>query len=137
MADDALPDSLRTFLQERVERYEDLEVLLFLRGRAGQWWNSSLIGKHLPVGADAIEAALRRLRGSALIDADQTEASCAYCFPAHGVTASIVDRIARACAERPLAVVRAMTSNALERLRARSARTYESVLSARDRIRGR
>jgi hypothetical protein len=136
MSDDVLPDSLRTFLEERVEHYEDLQLLLFLRARAGAWWNSGAIGKHLVVTADTVEGSLQRLLHSSLIDVAQGDAGQVYRYPLRaGPSASIVDKLAAACAERPLAVIKAMTGNALERLRARSARTFQRVLSCRERLR--
>jgi hypothetical protein len=136
MSDDVLPDSLRTFLEERVEHYEDLQLLLFLRARAGAWWNSGAIGKHLVVTAETVDSSLERLLRSALIDVAQGDTGRVYRYRLRdGPSASIVDKLAAACAERPLAVIKAMTGNALERLRARSVRTFQRVLSSRERHR--
>jgi hypothetical protein len=136
MSDDALPDSLRTFLQERIEHYEDLQLLLFLRARAGAWWNSSAIGKHLVVGSDTVEGSLERLLRSALIDVNQVDTGRVYRYALRDdTTTSNVDKLAEACTRRPLAVIKAMTGNALERLRVRSVRTFERVLSSRERLR--
>lgn len=136
MSDEMLPDSLRTFLQERIEHYEDLQLLLFLRARAGAWWNSGAIGKHLVVAPETIDDSLERLRQSSLIDVDHNDSGPVYRYGLReGSAASAVDKLAVACAEQPLAVIRAMTGNALERLRMRSVRTFERVLSSRERVR--
>ena len=133
MSDDVLPDSLRTFLEERIEHYEDLQ---FLRARAGAWWNSGAIGKHLAVTPETVDGSLQRLLHSALIDVTQGDTGRVYRYgPRDGTPASIVDKLAVACAERPLAVIKAMTGNALERLRARSVRTFQRVLSSPERHR--
>lgn len=136
LPDDVLPDSLRTFLQDRIEHYEDLQLLLFLKARAGAWWNSGAIGKHLVVAAETVDGALERLLRSALIDVDQGDTGCCvYRYPRDGAAAAIVDKLAAACVEHPLAVIKAMTGNALERLRTRSLRTFERVLTSRERLR--
>lgn len=136
MSNEELPNSLRTFLQERIEHYEDLQLLLFLRAKAGAWWNSSAIAKHLAVASETIEGSLERLLRSALIDSAEGDASRVYRYSQRDTaTAPIVDKLADACAEHPLAVIKAMTGNALERLRARSVGTFERVLKSRDRLR--
>jgi hypothetical protein len=136
MPDEVLPDSLRTFLQERIEHYEDLQLLLFLRARSGAWWNSRSIAKHLVVASETIEASLERLQRSALIDGDRADNGRVYRYSARDSrAASVVDKLADACAEHPLAVIKAMTGNAIERLRARSVGTFERVLSSRKLLR--
>jgi hypothetical protein len=132
---DALPDPVRTFLSNRIERYEDLQLLLFLRARHGEWWSSGAIAERLLESREDISDSLDRLRQSGLVQAESSAADPLYQYVGRDEeTSALVDELAHACSEQPLAVVKLMTANALERLRASSVLTFSQAFSTRDRL---
>jgi hypothetical protein len=133
---EALPERVRSFLSSRIERYEDLQVLLFLRARRGEWWSSHAMAERLRDTLDELDDALERLLHGGLIEADTDAAGPRYRFGGcDDTTATIVEELARACLDQSLMVVKLMTTNALERLRARSVLTFSQALAARARLR--
>lgn len=133
MTDAAVSEALRLFLRDHIACYEELHLLLFLRERGAVWCELTSIGEHLAASAEALRGSLHHLAEVDLIEARHVApASKQYRYaPATSAACAMVDELAALCADQPLALVKVMTSNALERLRDRSLTTFDRVLSAR------
>jgi hypothetical protein len=51
---DAVDEDVLRFLGEVIESYEQLEILLLLRERAGVQWTRDRIAQHLGIDSDSI-----------------------------------------------------------------------------------
>lgn len=119
---------------ERVASYDALQLLLYLRAASPQSYESAALCQYVMVSQETIAAALQQLHSARLLVQEHRGTSFVYRYaPANAEMAALVDELARCCADRPLALVRVMTMNALQRLRGRSVDRFARVLRGRDR----
>jgi hypothetical protein len=119
LSDDA-NDPLRLFMLEQVSSYEELEALLFLAQHEGRELTDAELAAALRAPVGAIEEALRGLaRRGELVEVTQRSGVALYRYaPRDDAGRARVEELRHAYAERRLSVVRMMSSNAVERVRA-------------------
>ncbi len=120
---------LQQFLLERVESYEQLEVLLLLVNSRELLWTSDAIGKKLQLGEAVVADALDALRRRGLVTTVEHDIGGSFYAPEDAALNRTVMELARACESQRLEIMKAMTANAIKRLRATAADAFEAFSS--------
>jgi hypothetical protein len=116
---------VRDFLLERVETYEQLEVLLLLCRQRDRSWTPEAVGERLRLSTLVATKALDDLCRGRLVDHLRVGPQVSYTFrPASTKLASIVEGLVREYDESPLNIIQLMNTNALDRVRSAAARTF-------------
>ena len=123
-----LPESLsaqvRAFLRDHIESYEQLEILFILRGQPGAHWSVQQLAERLQLPPDTIEDALQGLaRAGGINERARPEEAVRY-FPRTAEQAATIDSLATAYQVNPLAVIKLMSANAIERVRTAAIHTF-------------
>lgn len=120
-----LSAAVRGFLYENVDSYEQLEALLFMHARTSEAWSAEAVGRATGVDTAAAEQALRGLAERGLCNRHDTPTGAHYRYtPASPVVAALVGEVARAYDTDRLAVVHAMATNSIDRVRHRAMRMF-------------
>jgi hypothetical protein len=123
-----LPESLsvqvRAFLRDHIESYEQLEILFMLRGQPADHWSVQQLAERLQLPRDTIEEALQGLaRAGGVNERSRPEEAVRY-FPRTAEHAATIDSLATAYQVNPLAVIKLMSANAIERVRTAAIHTF-------------
>lgn len=128
MADPILDADVQAFLRDRIESYEQLEILVLLRARRGEALTPSAVALELHISESDAELALRALCRQGLLNVMLSPDLLLFRYqPQNPELAALGDRLTSAYAERRLEVVRLMTANSIERLRARALKTFANA----------
>jgi hypothetical protein len=114
-----IPDDVSALLHDRVSSFEELEVLLLIRGNPSRAWSVEAITLSLNLGADEADAALTKLVVLGLMRREESGL-----FYSPGEYSATIDRLARAYEENRMQLMKQMTDNAIERLRTGAARAF-------------
>jgi hypothetical protein len=121
---ETLHDSVRALLRDHIESYEQLEMLLLLRGRPNGTWNLGELAERLHAPSEELEQGLRGLEAAGCI-AQRTPGGDVFRYaPRDALQAAAIDRLAAAYEERPLAIIKLMNANAIERVRTAAISTF-------------
>jgi hypothetical protein len=130
-ADVEVPDDVQAFMQDYVDSYEELEVLLLAHRTCDQWRSAAAIAEQLPLpGISAETAEVLVTRG--LLSVQTTEIGPIYTFaPADPVLEAAVTRLAQWYTSAPLAVMKLMMTHAMNRLRVRALQRFAEAFVLR------
>ena len=128
-AETELPLHLQTFLLQHIETYEQLEVLLLLQKHSSAGWHVRGIAEKLRLSENAVRDALDALQERGLTKGGLEPGTRAEYAGGREQVDNVVAELADTYATRTLEVMRAMTANAIARLRANAAGTFDAVLS--------
>jgi hypothetical protein len=131
MAGGELPADVEAFLGECIESFEQLEVLLWLRSRQHQAWAPRSVAALLPASELVVEEAVQFLSGQGLLIVEPGLYPERFRF--NPERSELVARVAESYREHRLEIMRLMTVNAIERVRARAASTFSGALGSRRR----
>ena len=121
---ETLPASVHAFLRDHIESYEQLELLLFLREHAAVEWGIADVAERMRLPAEELEAAARSLLAAGCI-AERTEPQRSIRYaPRDEGQSEAIDALAAAYAARPLAIIKLMNANAIERVRSAAIDTF-------------
>jgi hypothetical protein len=121
---ETLPENVRAFLREHVESYEQLELLLFLREHHALGWAMSQVAERMRLPPEEIDQAVAGLLAAGcVVERAQPERTIRYAPRDEGQAAAI-DALAAAYAARPLAIIKLMNANAIERVRSAAIDTF-------------
>lgn len=119
-----IDEAIRSFLQEHIRSYEDLEALLLLRARSSTW-EASAVAEALNLSEEVARETLEHLRRRGLSSAPEHARPRRYGYqPATAGLAQAVDMLAQAYEERRVAVMRLMSENAIARMRTSASRAF-------------
>jgi len=128
MEESSLPADVQAFLQDRMESYEQLEILLLLRSRPSDPWAASAVGSELHMPESVAEQALKALCRHGLLSVAVSPVTLLFRYrPESAELAALVEKLAEAYADHRIEVVRMMTTNSIERLRARALQTFANA----------
>lgn len=133
MTAETLPPDVRVLLHDRIETFEELEVLLFLV-RTGGAYTVEGLEEQFNVPPSLLDEALAGLvRASLLTRRPAPEATFQYA-PATKELDSQVQTLAAFYKDSPIAVMRFMSASAVERVRTSAIRTFgDAFLIRRDK----
>ena len=116
MASEGIPDEVKRFITRHVTTVEQVEVLLLLHGTPREW-NARAVAQQLAISQDAAERQLAALAADGILATiDAGERSYRY-QPRASEMSRMVDGLARAYAERRVAVITAIYSKPSDHLR--------------------
>jgi hypothetical protein len=128
-----IPDDVQAFLRDYIGSYEELEVLLLLYRSRDQWHNLGAITARLRLPGVSTETTAS-LVASRLLAVRETAAEAVYAYgPTDPALENAVTRLAQSYAEAPLAVMKVMTDNAMNRLRVSALQTFADAFVLRRR----
>jgi hypothetical protein len=117
-----ISDDVCRFLSEAIENYDELELLLSMREHATDEWTHDEVMKRLGLDARAAFHALEHLAAHRLIE---RRGAVFHYGPQPSALQETIDRLAAAYrGEHRLAIMRALTDNAMQRLRNEAARAF-------------
>lgn len=133
-----LPADVGTLLFEHIESYEQLEILLLLQQNRGADWTAARLCGHLKISDEMVAESLTVLQNGGLVIRRTELAPIAYAYaPVSLALEETVSRLAAAYSQRPLSIIRLMSSNAIQRVRNGSMRALaESFVLGRGKSRG-
>ncbi len=119
-----LSEFLQAFLHDSVSSYEELEALLLLARECDRSWTDQQLADALKVPVAGITSALDGLAAvDGLLQVDTQAAPRQFHYaPKSKMLRQVVEELATAYSEQRLAVVRLMSSNALDRVRSSAMR---------------
>lgn len=128
-----LPEDVRALLNEHIESYEQLEVLLLLRRERYEEWTVDGLATRLHVREELVGSALEGLKAAGLVVATSSTPRFAYRPTSSGLDAA-AGRLDREYAERPIRIIQLMSANAIERVRTAALHTFADafVLKKKD-----
>jgi DNA-binding IscR family transcriptional regulator len=133
MVDTELPSDVQAFLRDHIESHEQLEALLLLRNHS-DWWDAQRVASELGVSESIAEEALRHLSRQRLLSTVVGAKTVRFRYdPETPELDRAIERLDAAHVHQALEIVKLMTSNAIERLRAKAAITFADSFVSRSR----
>ena len=127
-----LPEEIQQFLREHIESYEQLAIVLLLRSRPDQALDGSAISAELRLPDTFVEEALHALGQRTLVTQSPTADGPLFSYsPRTPALAELVSTLAQLNLDRRLDVMRLMTANSIQRLRAKAVSTFADAFLLR------
>ena len=117
MADPDLPSDVQRFLHDQIDSLEQLESLLLLFRSRDVTWSAAGVAKELLIADSVAEEALRALCQRGLLTIATTPEQFRY-GPSSTELAVLVERLGELYTDQRAAIMRLMSANAIQRLRA-------------------
>jgi hypothetical protein len=121
---------LQRFLLERVQSYEQLEILLLLFSSREFLWAPGAISDKLELSELDVSDALDALRSRGLVTALKQGAGFIYAPESAAMNRMVMD-LATACESQRLEIMKAMTANAMQRLRNSTVNAFDALASVK------
>ena len=119
MADFDVPADVQRFLQDHVESLEQLEILVLLQPRIERAWSVLEVADELRIRDSVAEEELRRLRDRGLLVVVGSTSNPSFRYgPRSESLAMMTQRLVETYDAQRVAIMRLMTANAIQRLRA-------------------
>lgn len=132
MADSELPEKVQRFLREHIESFEQLEIVLLLRSRPEEAFHGSAISTELRLPETIVEEALHTLSQRELVARASGRNGPLFSYsPETPALAELVSELAQLNLDRRLDIMRSMTANSIERLRAKALSTFADAFLLR------
>ena len=126
-----IPEDVRALLRACVGSYEELEVLLLLAREPGDCVTASAVADRVRAPVPVVAAALGTLVDAGLVEAGPDGATFRY-LPSTGLGAAVT-RLVEEARENPVAIIRVMSANAIERIRMSAVNMFaEAFVLGRD-----
>jgi hypothetical protein len=119
---DTLPADVRVFLREHIETYEQLELLLQLRRQPVETWSAQALAELGSYPLDLVEEALEGLARAGTVA--RASAGQVRYAPSDAAQQAAIDALASAYQQNPLAVIKLMSANSIERVRTAAILTF-------------
>jgi hypothetical protein len=110
------PPDIKQFIADNIDSIAQLELLLLLRSQPAKSWTADEAASALYAAPDVIALQLADLQSKHLLAAGSQESSVAY-RPQTGELAHLVDRLAELYRDRRVAVVSAVYSKPVDKIR--------------------
>jgi hypothetical protein len=111
-----LPADIKQFISDRIDSVAQLELLLLLRSNSSKDWTPQEAGKALYAAADVTALQMADLQLQGLLDAGTVHHSFRY-RPENAQLARLVDRSADLYCERRVAVITAVYTKPIDKIR--------------------
>lgn len=121
----ALSDEVATFLREKIESVEQLEILLLLRAQPDRLWTGDSVSTELNIVPSLAGEALEHLCRSNLLDVRVGREHVAFRYaPGTSELDRAVHELVRAHREMRVELMRALSANAVQRVRTSAIRMF-------------
>lgn len=119
---------VRSLISERIESFEQLEVLKLLSSQPTRDWTAAAVGRELRIDADLAAMALHSLAVRELVVMRRSEREPTFRFGSANPSLSLAaEDLLRAYADDPLGIVRLLSANAIERVRTAATRAFSDA----------
>ena len=119
MADFEVPADLQRFLHEYLESLEQLEILVLLRQRPDYGWSAVEVADELRIRDSVAEEELRRLCDRGVLTFVGSASNPRFRYgPSSETLAQMTRRLVETYGAQRVAIMKLMTANAIQRLRA-------------------
>jgi len=125
-----IPKDVQNLLHDRIESYEELEVLLFLAQEPAVVVTSKLVSEEMQIPRSLASHALVRLRDNGLVEPDGVADGYRY-RPREVRLGRSVERLRDAYDHHRVGIVKLMSTNAVERIRMAAVRTFADAFVVR------
>ncbi len=130
--DPELPPEVRALLLEHVDSFEQLDLLLLLHRERDADWTAAELCDRLRIPRAVVDASLGLLCMRGLVRQRPARKPAAFVYaPASSGLDQAVSRLATAYSERPVSVIRLMSSNAIQRMRSGAFRAFSEAFLLR------
>lgn len=120
-----LPHNVVTLLRERIESFEQLEILLLVHAERQRNWTAETVANALKITVAIATEALDHLCRKSLLDVRVGNAQLLFRFaPATPALDEDVAALAKVSRDRRVDVMSALSSNAVERMRTSTIRLF-------------
>jgi hypothetical protein len=133
MTAEDIPEDVRQLLRDHVTSFERLEVLLLLEAAPEQIFDIVTVCERVRMPEDIIGAALDALAAGQLIEKVPTAPHPTYRFAPGSPLRTAVHALTLSYDERRAAIMSIMSTNAIERLRSSTIRTFSDSFLLRKR----
>ncbi len=113
-----IPDDVVTFLTDRIDSVEQLEVLLLLQQTPETAWSGESVARHLYREPSSVGRRLGVLRLQGLLQATEDEEPRFRYAPSSDALAETVARLAEAYAQRRVTVLGILSAKPMDNVRA-------------------
>lgn len=124
MVSDSLPQEVESLLGAHVESYEQLAVLLLVQSEPDRQWSAEDLAHNLRIALSIAAESAMDLCSRGLVRVAGRKPSPHYQYAATGSIASAVSQLAVEYARNPLGVVKALSANAIRRVRTSALRAF-------------
>jgi DNA-binding MarR family transcriptional regulator len=125
MDEPEIPGDVQALLRDRIDSYEELEILLLLAGEPAVTFTAEATGERLNIAVPRAANALHRLRAGGLAESSRGEAGTLYRYsPRNLRLASSVELLVREYRDNRLGIVKVLTANAITRMRTATLRAF-------------
>ena len=122
------PRHVSAFLQERIGGIEELEALLLVRTDPMRRWTAASVAASLERPEAWASPALEALCAAQLLEGIGAESARGFVYrPATPMLAALVTTVAKLYADRRAELLRILSDNAFERIRAAAARRFSGA----------
>jgi DNA-binding IclR family transcriptional regulator len=118
----ALPADVQALLRERIGSYEQLHILLLLFQDRTEW-SAEALAARFELPANSVSAAVSVLVTHGFVAANSESPAQKYRY-ASGVWDRAIEALVHAYQEQPLAVIRLLAEQSIERIRADALRAF-------------
>lgn len=123
-----LPAIVLALLRERIETFEQLQILLLLLREPDRDWGIQRVASDLRIDAALVTESFEHLRRVGLLEARGSgEALTVHLGPSDPALRPACEALARAFVESPAEVMRTLNANAVERVRTSAMRAFASA----------
>lgn len=127
-----VPVDLKSLLHDRIETYEQLEILRLLHRNRVEKWTAHRIAEQLNLTATLVSSALDGLRANALVEARTVPNYCALAYAlAPAPLGETLGRLVELYEQQPIEIIKLMSTNAIERVRTAALRAFADAFVLR------
>lgn len=120
-----LPRDVEELLRERIETFEELEILLVLYANTAGEWTAEAVAQRLGAATSDVAEALEHLRRAELVSSEQQGETTVFRYrPGSPALDTTVALLAAHHGHDRLDVIRALNANAIERVRTGAIRAF-------------
>lgn len=128
MPAEEIPEDVRRFLFEHVEGYDQLEVLVLLRGQTGRGLSADELAGASKIPVALVDTALEELCRTGFVERLTGQAGGEHRYlPRPTDHVETIERLSQVYRENPLGIVKLMNANALERVRTSAMRAFANA----------
>jgi DNA-binding IclR family transcriptional regulator len=132
MTADEIPVELKSFLRERIQSYDDLELLTLFHSTASRSWRIDAVARQLNITHSTASEALENLRNNGLLALVGEGEGSAYRYsPSTPELARLATQLIDLFENERLALVKSMNENAVARMRSGVRRMLLESLSGK------
>lgn len=136
--DNELPPDVQKFLHAHIASYEQLELLLALRGDQARSWTEEALCERLSINPASLRGAVEGLQSGHFLATRAQGGESYYSYlPQREDVEATIGRLAATYREYPIPIIKHMSANAIERLRSAALRTFaDAFILRKDKDRG-